>query len=75
MSVGTYDQVIGVVRLPTDSADLDRLCDQFAQTLTLLREEYVQIAQELLAMYESAAEHNLDVSRQAVYNLAQRMLQ
>ena len=73
LTLGKFDDAIEVVTRKTDEPHIDNLCTQLGEVLAHLRGGYGQIINELIAMYESAAEHNVDVSRQALLDLAQRM--
>ena len=74
MSIKAYDQSIAKIREPVGDKDIDQILELIAQIVESLKEDYTSVFSELMTMYESASEHNVDVSRMAVYNLARRML-
>lgn len=68
-----FDDSIAQIRRPTGDPSLDRITGLIADVVDSFRDGHSQLIEELLTMYQSAAEHNVDVSRRAIYDLAMRL--
>lgn len=68
-----FDDAIAAVASPTADPQLNELCRSLAVVLTTLRTGYVSVLNELQTMYESAAEHNVDISREAIIRLVEQL--
>ena len=73
LTLKELDEVIAVIQKPTDIEALDILLTSIALLITALKKHQQNVIAELLEMYNSASEHNIDVSREAVYQLAMKL--
>jgi hypothetical protein len=53
---------------------LDSVMVKLAELLEMLRDNQAAIVSDLIAMYEAASEHNIDIDREAVFKLAEQLL-
>jgi hypothetical protein len=53
--------------------ELNELCQQFGDLLKQFRQGQLALINELYEMYDSASEHNVDIGRDAIFQLAQRL--
>ena len=74
MSIKKFNEAIETIRAPTGHSDVDEMLNVIAHIVEHLRNDYLLVFNELMTMYTSAAEHNVDVSRDAIYDLAKRMV-
>jgi hypothetical protein len=74
VNLKTFDQAIRDFRKPLGHPDLDEITVMLAEAVQIFRDSHREVITELLTMYESASEHNVDISRKAIYDLAQRMI-
>lgn len=68
-----FDEAIAAVESPTKDPQLNELCRSLALVIATLRTGYVGVLNELQTMYESAAEHNVDISREAIIRLVEQL--
>lgn len=68
-----YDKAIEAVRKPTHDETVNQMLEQVAVMLQTFRSTHEQLINELLTMYMSASEHNVDIDRRAIYDLAKRL--
>ena len=69
LTLKNYDLLIEKLTEPTGDEQVDYITARF----TAFRQNQLKIINELLHMYDSASEHNVDVSRHAIFDLAQRL--
>ena len=69
-----YDRAIEVLRKPVKDPVVNEMFESVVVMVETFKQNQINIARELLTMYESASEHNIDVSRVAIFELAKRLL-
>lgn len=74
LTLDHFDQLHhAVVGTTTGDANVDNLCDKIGLGIMSLKEMHLAVITELLTMYDSASEHNVDIGRRAIFDLAQRL--
>ena len=68
-----FDDAIEVIEKSTDSDEINDLMVSIALILRGFKQSQVELINELLTMYDSASEHNVDIGRTAIFQLAQRL--
>ena len=68
-----FDDAIEVIEKPTDSDEINDLMVSMGLIFRGFRKGQLNLINELLAMYDSASEHNVDIGRTAIFQLAQRL--
>ena len=73
MNLANLDEVIAHCRKPLGDKEFDEITELIAQTVEIIKESQMEVIDELLTMYLSASEHNVDIGREAIYSLAMRL--
>ena len=73
LTLGDFDDAIELIEEATTHEGLNEFCALIGTVLRRFRTNQLHVVHELLTMYDSASEHNVDVSRRAVFQLAQRL--
>ena len=73
LTLNHFDTAIETITKPTKDPQVNDLCNKVGQILTVMRSGYVDLLKELLTMYETAAEHNVDIGREAILDLVERL--
>ena len=74
LTLQDFDVAIEIIERPTDVKELDTLTTPIGLIFRGFKQSQVNLINELLEMYDSASEHNIDVSRQAIVDLAHRLV-
>jgi hypothetical protein len=68
-----FDEVTTVLAANTGNEAADEILKKLNGIVEHLKHGHLAIINELLQIYDEASEHNLDVSRTIIYELAQRL--
>jgi hypothetical protein len=68
-----FDKAIKSITKEVEHPELNELCQQFGDLLKQFRQGQLVLINELYEMYDSASEHNVDIGRDAISQLAQRL--
>ena len=73
LTLKDFDEAIELIEEVTGNKQLNILTEQIGLIFRTFRSRQTTLINELLEMYDSASEHNVDVSRQAIFQLVQRL--
>ena len=72
-TIQNLDDAIKTITQKVDPPELNDLCQHFGGLLEQFKQGQLALINELLAIYDSASEHNVDVGRDVLFELAQRL--
>ena len=72
-TIQNLDDAIKKITQDVEYPELNELCQQFGDLLEAFKQGQLALINELLAIYDSASEHNVDVGRDVLFELAQRL--
>ena len=73
LTLKDFDEAIELIEEVTGNKQLNILTEQIGLIFRTFRSRQTTLINELLEMYDSASEHNIDVNRQAIFQLVQRL--
>jgi len=72
-TLANFDAAINAITAEVAHPELNELCQHIGDLLEHFKQGQLALINELLAIYDSASEHNVDVDRDVLFELAQRL--
>ena len=73
LTLKEFDEILDIIEKPTGDDGADEIFHRIAQTIKALKQGQLNLINHLLRLYDQAAEHNIDVSRRHIFDLAQQL--
>ena len=73
MQLKDFDELIEALQGPSGDIQTDKLVHLIITSIQLMRSQHQNLINELLTMYTSASEHNVDISRDAILRLIREL--
>jgi hypothetical protein len=68
-----FDEVLEILKGPTGIEEADEILGKMTEIIAHMKQGHLAVINELLSLYDAHSEHNLDVNRTIIYELAQRL--